>query len=212
MAKGTSSGNYFKFAKNYNSETAITVALWLYSVGSASEESPISSWEGTNPAPQQFLLSKNTSNQLLVAVRDGSLRVTTAGAGTVLPLSQWVHVALRYSNIGSGGLALFINGSSVANAATGSGQDLNDVTQDIGYGARPAGNLPWSGSVAELSIHKRALQNAEIASLAKAMRADRIPGGLDLYIDSVRDMKDIKGGATISTIGTPTTEPHPRVY
>jgi hypothetical protein len=202
MAYGTSSGNYFRYTRNYN-VPAFTASIWAYPNSVASEQTLCGLWEDAG-LTYQWLLAINNSSKLLAAAYDGSFRIATAT--TNMTASVWTHVALVYS---SSNILLYENGVQAASSTGGS--TLSSRTAATGIGARQAGNGPLSGNLAEFATWTRALSAAEIASLADGFKPSRIPTP-DIYYPLVREKIDVRNNYTLTTVGSPTVQPHPRIY
>jgi len=70
-----------------------------------------------------------------------------------------------------------------------------------------------TGTIAEPAIWNVALTDAEIASLAAGFTPDQIrPQSLQFYAPLVRNLIDVRGGRTITNVGSATVATHPRIY
>lgn len=204
MAGGfASGGNYYTVAKSYSGASAFSAAAWIYYTAAA-DTTVAGLWEGAG-TQLQWLLSKNSSNQSVVAIYDSNVRFVAAGS---LSTSAWQHIALTFST--TDGLRSFINGSQVGTAGV-SGGNLASRTASFGIGARQAGSEQWSGQIAELATWTARLTAAQIASLAKGFAPPKVLKP-DCYIPMVRNVVDLANKYTITTVGTPTVENHPRIY
>lgn len=206
MAYGTSSGNYFTVARNYNGATALSASIWIY-YSSQIETTLAGCWEDAGTV-QQWLISKDSSDILTVAVFDGSYRVATGGS---ISRNTWQHIGFVY-NSSAATVRSYINGAFSTSVAVGSGGSLtNRGSAASGIGARQAGNKPFAGNLAEFATWTAALTDAEMASLGDGF----VPSNIrkpDIYIPFIRDKSDIANKYAITTIGSPTVENHPRVY
>jgi hypothetical protein len=202
MAYGTSSSNYFTYTRNYN-VPAFTVSIWAYPNAVNVNQTMCGLWEDAGLV-YQWLLAINTTAKVVGAVNDGSFRVPTAA--TNISASAWTHVALVYN---SSNTLLYLNGVQDASASGGSG--LTSRTAATGIGARQAGSEAFGGNLAEFATWTRALSAAEIASLADGFKPSRIPAP-DIYYPLVREKIDVRNKYTLTTVGSPTVQPHPRIY
>lgn len=202
MAYGTSSGNRFTYTRNYN-VPAFTVSVWAYPNSVTVAQAICGCWEDAGSI-HQWILGIDAASVASGAVYDGSYRIPVGT--TSLATSVWTHFALVYN---SSNTLLYLNGVQDASAAGGGG--LTSRTAATGIGARQAGNAPFSGNVAEFATWTRALSAAEIASLADGFKPSRIPTP-DIYYPLVRDKIDVRNNYTLTTVGSPTVQPHPRVY
>lgn len=135
----------------------------------------------------------------------------SASSTAPLPsLNTWAHVAGVW--IGANFRQLYVNGvAATANTTTVALPTL----EVINLGARLAGGTPglWlSGSLANVGVWNVALTADEIASLAKAISCDQIrPSALRFDPTLIREVRDLRGGLTLTDTGTTYAE-HPRIY
>jgi hypothetical protein len=128
--------------------------------------------------PQEFGLG---AGNLVANLTDtaGTPHWVTAPGGTIAA-NVWQHIALTYDRA-SGIARLYCRGALVGEAALGSFSP--DTRPDLYLGRRPSGdgNVSYRGRLDELSIYRRALNSAEIASIATAGAAGkcRVPSRLD---------------------------------
>lgn len=206
MAGGfAAGGNYYKVAKSYSGASAFSVSTWIY-YPTASDDTFVAMWE-TASTSQQWILSKNASNQIIAAIFDNFARVAVGGT---LTTNAWNHIAMTYTQTG-GGVRLFLNGSQVATATVNSGLPLQTVNETFGIGARQAGNGQYVGRVAEVATWGVRLTADQIGSLADGFSATKVLKP-DVYVPLVRNVQDQVGNIAITTVGTPTVENHPRIY
>jgi hypothetical protein len=161
---------------------------------------------GTSPEQIQY----SAANGNFIYIRN---RATTNGqwlinAGTI-STGTWAHYALTYD---AGDVAndpvWYRNGASVGifELATPSGA-VTTNTDVYTWGNRGAADRIFNADLAEMAIWDAILTAAEIASLARGWRADRIrPATLVSYIDAIRDVRDKAGAPTVT--GTAVRE-HP---
>jgi hypothetical protein len=203
MARGTSTGNYYTVAKTYSGATAFSVSMWIY-YSTDADQTMAGLWEDSGGV-QQWLLAKNSSNQLGGIIFDNSARVAVGGTITK---NAWQHVAFTFAS--SDLVRAFINGSQVATSAVGGG-GLATRTASFGVGARQAGNGAFAGSVAEMAIWTSRLTAAQIDSLSKGFSPPKVLKP-DFYAPIIREMIDVTNKYAVTTVGTPTAESHPRIY
>lgn len=202
MAYGTSSGNYFRYTRNYN-VAAFTASIWVDPNAVNINQTICGLWEDSGTV-HQWLLAINTSAKVVGAAYDGNFRVATAA--TSISASAWTHVALVYN---SSNILVYLNG--VQDASASGGSSLTSRTAETGIGARQAGNDPFGGNLAEFATWTRALSAAEIASLADGFKPSRIPTP-DIYYPLVREKIDVRNKYTLTTVGSPSVATHTRVY
>lgn len=205
MAVGTSSGNYYTVNRQYNGATSLSAAAWIY-YSTSGNYTIAGLWEGGTPNRLQWLVSVNSSNQAVIAVNEISEGIRVVIGGTV-SRNAWQHIALTYST--SDGIRGYLNGSQVG--STTAGGALKTETDNFGLGARQAGTEPFPGSIAEFATWTARLTADQIASLADGFAPPRVLKP-DCYIPMVRDVSDLANKYTITTVGSPTVENHPRIY
>lgn len=203
MAYQTSTGNYFTYTRNYNI-SEFTAAIWIYPT-SAVDGTPCGLWENTGTT-LQWLIARGSDAKMAVAVHVNTSAVTIASSTGTTSLNTWSHVGLVKT---SSGIQCYINGAIDGTAAI-SGSMISR-TAATGIGARQLGNLPFLGNLAEFATWTRALSSAEMASLADGFKPSRIPTP-DIYYPLVREKIDVRNKYTLTTVGSPTVQPHPRVY
>ena len=201
MAYEVSSGNYFTVARNYN-VAEFSVSLWVYRTTSGVQRSVAGLWQDTGSL-YQWLINQNTSNQITWTIHDGANRDVT---GAVISLNVWTHIAMVKSTTNLYG---YINGTRYG--PTASTSSITSRASSFGIGARQNGTVPYVGNLAEFATWTRALTDAEVTSLSKGFKPIRVPTP-EIYIPLVRDTTDIRSGYTVTQVGTPVVQPHPRVY
>jgi hypothetical protein len=71
----------------------------------------------------------------------------------------------------------------------------------------------FDGLLAEAAIWNAALTDDEVASLAQGFKPSRVrPQSLQFYAPIVRELRDLRGGLTLTNNNTATVADHPRVY
>jgi hypothetical protein len=203
MAYQTSSGNYFTFTRNYNIGE-LTASIWIYPTSSLSQVTPCGLWEDAGTF-QQWIIARNANKTLTLAVFIGATVYAVTSTGTAEE-NTWTHVALVKR---SSALDCYLNGA--ADGTTSASGSLISRTAATGIGARQAGNQPFPGNVAEFATWTRALSGAEVASLADGFKPSRIPNP-DIYYPLVREKIDVRNNYTLTTVGSPAVQPHPRIY
>jgi hypothetical protein len=198
MAYQTSSGNYFTVPRNYN-VADLSIAFWVYRTGSGS---PAGCWEGSD---LQWLVNLGANGGIEVAFYVTNSQVF-GGTGTPITANTWIHFCITRDGTAS---KIYVNGAE--NRSSGFTGTLASRTASFGIGARQAGGNPFAGYLAEFATWTRALTAAEVASLGDGFKASRIPKP-DIYIPLVRETIDVANAYAITTTGSPTVQPHPRVY
>lgn len=125
--------------------------------------------------------------------------------------SKWVSACGVSPTVDS--RTAYINGGNSGSGSTSiTPRTLTGAS--IGRLWRPAYD-PWymDGNIAEVAIWSAALNNDEIAALAKGFKPTRIrPQSLVFYAPLLRNLQDIKGGRSLTNSNTCTVANHPRVY
>ena len=111
----------------------------------------------------------------------------------------------------SGTHRLYISGSDAGNTST----PLNLTTQGMIIGASVDLNpttLRMNGLLAEHAVWNVGLTQADATALAKGFTPDQVrPQSLVFYAPLVRELRDLRGGLTITATNSPTVANHPRV-
>lgn len=142
------------------------------------------------------------------AAAGGSLAAAATSVG--YSANTWSHACGVFTS--STSRTAYLNGGNAVTNAT------NRAPSGIDYVA--IGNVrvanAWTSAtapiVAEVGVWNVALNVDEIASLSKGFRSDSIrPQSLVFYAPLVRNINDIRGGLTLTSLGT-TEAQHPRIY
>lgn len=168
------------------------------------------------------LTAQSTAHRwLLYTASDATLYifVTTGGAnsqasGTAIggfTGNTWVHVAATVNS--SGNMIAYFNGAAGTTLASSiQPTGISQIT--IGADRLNSSDASFfSGSIAEACVWDVVLNAAEVSSLAKGFQAPSIrPQSLRFYAPLVRDLQDVRGGASITNTNTATVAAHPRIY
>lgn len=176
----------------------------------------------TVSASSSVCLSVSTTtgdDRCQLALNGGSLRAQSIAAGvgdtvtasTSYTQGNWNHACAVFASNTS--KVLYLNGASVG--SSGATYNLATLSRII-IGGRLASSTVgafYGGALAEVSIWNSALTAAEVASLAKGFTPDQVrPQSLVFYLDLIRELRDLRGGLTITATNSPTVANHPRVY
>lgn len=145
--------------------------------------------------------------------------ITSAGVGGFLAGSvagpttdnTWGHCAGVFTSATSR-IAYFNGTAGVAEttSSTPAGLDRTDIGRLLYEGGVPVNYM--SGRIAEPAIWNVALTAAEITSLVRGVSPLLIrPSALIFYAPLIRELIDVRGGATLTATGT-TVVDHPRMY
>ena len=133
--------------------------------------------------------------------------------------TDWVHLAVTWDGtFTTNGSALYKNGSAISSYITnnaGSGPATSDAAGDFAIGNRSSGTFDrgLDGRLAELAVWNAVLTAAEVASLAKGFRPQRIrPQSLVFCVPLLRTNQDIRNATAGTTTGATGGSAHPRVY
>lgn len=143
------------------------------------------------------------------AVTISSDTVIVAQGSTVISPGTWYHVCGVFAS--STSRIIYVNGANVGSNATSA--TPSGITHTH-FGVRTTGdNEYFDGRGAELAIWSAALDDSEVAALAKGMSPVLVRStSLEFYAPLVREIIDRVGGRTFSNTGGATVSAHPRVY
>lgn len=145
-------------------------------------------------------------------VRAFARRSTVANAetSTSFTANTWHHACAVFATASSR-FAYLDAGGKVENTVTVTPSGLNRTA--IGAARDSSPGSYCDGMIAEVGIWNVALDDAEIAALAKGVSPLLIrPQNLVTYVPLVRDAdEDIVGGLSFTAGGTPTISAHPRI-
>lgn len=152
----------------------------------------------------------DSPNNVAASQGDASGTSLAKSEGTVT--GGWHHGCALYST-SSNRFALLDGGGKVEN--TDSRSTDNNLLDSISIGVLRRSALAnyLQGNLSEIAIWSALLTDAEVSSLAKGFRPRRIrPQSLIFYSPLIRDIKDWRGGLSLTPINSPTVANHPRVY
>lgn len=187
--------------------TPFTMAAWFYALGvvdryclvGLTNEGEYDNW---------LLCAEGGSDQVFAYVNG-----TSAGAGTstTYTANVWHHACGVYTSTTS--RAAYLNGggkgTDVTSAVPGFTMDRTCIGGNRALGG-PYDAL--NGRLAEVGIWNAALTDAEAASLGKGVSPLLIrPASLIWYVPCVVSTKEVVLGTALTTSGTLTVQPHPRV-
>ena len=147
--------NYFSGSSQYISRAninfstnAFTIEGWFMPMSLASGVNFWGTDNGSGSVPKMILYISGTTLQVECGTLGASLISVTAA--TYLTIGTWNHIALVRTSTGSGGLALYINGTSVGTATLGSLATITG-TFNIGYIGEAFGTS-FSGYISNFRI------------------------------------------------------------
>lgn len=160
------------------------------------------------PASYQFAVSANVTH------------AKVAPQNTVpVSSSAWIHLAATWDGaLNVSGSVMYRNGTAEASyvqSDAGTAPIASDAAGDFAIGNRSSGTFDrgLDGRLAELAVWNAALTPAEIASLAKGFRPQRVrPQSLVFCVPLLRTNQDIKNATSGTTTGATGGSAHPRVY
>jgi hypothetical protein len=178
----------------------LTLACWFNPDNVTANMAPISVSANTGTEIHRI--------QLAGAVAGDPVRAQSAGGGTTVQgssatgysASTWQHAAARFS--ANNNRRAYLNGvGGTANTASVTPTGLNRTNIGCSYAAGVTATF-MAGLVAEVGIWNVALDDAEIAALAKGFRPSLIrPSNLVLYVPLVREIADYRDGLTVTSSG-----------
>lgn len=148
-------------------------------------------------------------NAAATAAKSPSLTGQSVSSGTPA-LNTWHHVAGVFTS--STERVVYFNGvPGVVNTDLVTPSGLNRL--NIGARYNTTLGAYFTGMLAEAAVYNAALTAAEIISLSKRYRPDRIrPQNLVYFDRLIRTPQDLRGGRLITQLGTGTTPfPHPAI-
>lgn len=187
----------------------LTMACWFNLDNTTAGHSLISI--GANAGNNQFALQARGD------IAGDPIRVFSGSAGTAAALSStgysastWHHAAGVFASTTS--RTVYLDGGNSGSDSTSASTTGVDRTR---IGARYFSGLGFytNGRIAEVGIWNAALTTDEIAALAKGISPRLIrPQSLVFYTPLVRDIIDLKGGASVTNTNTATVADHPRKF
>jgi hypothetical protein len=158
----------------------------------------------------RFVIEQNGSTYpIQVRFENNQVSVNFGVIGGAAVTSQNTWVAVTGITASSTSRFVFTN-------ATKSTENTSNVTPAtagmIIRFANQAGSF-FNGLLAEAAIWDVVLTDDEAASLAQGFKPSRVrPQSLQFYAPIVRELRDLRGGLTITNNNTATVADHPRVY
>ena len=151
-----------------NIEGSMTVAAWVY-VESISDNGRIIT-KGGGPGQRGWSLNVEGIDvwafQIAVTA-NANISLNAPG----IPIRRWTHVAGVYDTTGPEGegpeMRLYINGMSAAALRDGVPNSQFNSPLNVSIGARPINATFFDGKIDEVRIHARALNENEIAQIAR---------------------------------------------
>lgn len=165
---------------------------------------------GVNGGTHRFQMFTGSVVPVSAFATDGTTSGQSDATGSI-SAGNWYHAAAVYSTT-SNRLAYFNGVAGTANTASITPTGINRLNIGARYNTTLGAFCP--AAIAEVAVWNVALTAEEIAAHAAGFSADQIrPGNLVYYQDLIRDIRDIRGGLTITEIGTATTFfDHPRIF
>lgn len=168
-------GNYLQPTNRYGNFPTLAAWIWLNSTSPGNYRAINGRWGGGTGNLTSFLLYLEPSGQISVAI---TIPPSYFCLGSVLPTSQWIHVAGRWDGFT---ISVFIDG---ALDNTNSPPSLGFTLQDGGeylIGNQGATGAPFDGVIAEPAYWSQPLLDEEISALAGGVSPSRIrhTGGAD---------------------------------
>lgn len=167
---------------------------------------------GDSSATSRFTLQTATSTPAVAALAQGPTGGSAAAFSTAAPsASIWQHAAGTFGSPTS--RSAFINGGNKGTNTTSTTavSGFNATTIGARYVAGARG-LYMDGLLAEVGVWNIALSDVEIASLGRGFSPRLVrPQSLVFYAPLIRNVQDLRGGATLTATGT-TIAAHPRLF
>lgn len=187
----------------------VTMACWFY-VPNATANRTCMDLGSTTAASGQRLSLTNAGNvqwESRVAGSGSSATTTTTYTG-----NTWHHACGIAA--GNNDRRAFLDGGGKGTDTVLSRVFASTIDRTlIGRILRTnSATVPLTGRIAECAIWSAALSDAEVYALSRGYRASLVrPDALVLYAPFIREVLDVAGGQTLTTVGgTPTVIEHPR--
>lgn len=189
----------------------LTIACWFRQNTSAAQ---LLVSIGVNGGIDRFQMFTNGPGTLAVVAQILANGHPGTGANAFVSgtpsAGQWHHAAAVFAS--STSRTAYWNGAGGTPETTAvAPSGVNSVV--IGARYNTTLGAYFAGGIAEVAIWNDALTAEEIAAHAAGFSADQIRlGALVYYADLIRDLRDLRGGLTISELGTGTAfAEHPRI-
>lgn len=202
--------DYIEAALGANYDVPKTLACWFNSDTTNANKTLValaagSITEDLSPA----LRIQITSTGVVQAVTSSGTGSNGIASGGSYASGTWHHAAGKFES--SSSRYAYLDGivgiQGTATRSTGGALDNHLIGQGSA-GNNPA--QPFNGRIAEVAIWDVALNDDEIASLAKGFRPDMIrPSKLLFYLPLVREVQDVRSGLTYTNSATAVAI-HPR--
>ncbi len=137
--------------------TAFTVETWVYRTGNTGGDQMLFNQEG------EYEVMVNADSVLAYAIANSNPGWAWIGTGIIVPLNEWVHIALAYDN----GLIQFYKNGALAYSFAGSGDivDVDPDQNDFYWGNRQhLEQSPLLGYLDEARIWNYSRSSTEIVS------------------------------------------------
>lgn len=173
---------------------------------------------GSGAASRYALIGVNSSDQLFAA-KNNTPDSATATTSSTVGTAAWAHICGKFSSNTS--MDIFQDGANKQSSATSCTFNSDPTHAVIGAHAAGVGGSYFSGHMAEIAIWNVALDDAEVASLAKGFCPLLIrPQSIVAYFPFMRGDTNgathfdrYKNGYNVAESGTgsPAQSAHPRV-
>jgi hypothetical protein len=187
----------------------LTICAWVYPTTAGINQVAASVGVGSGSDRFQVVVNLIANQIEATAVQSGTAGVAAFPA--TIAINQWHHVCAVFSSF-TRRTAYFNGVPGTPNTTSIAPSGVNRI--NIGARYNTTLGLFFSGAIAELGVWNAELTADEIGAHAKGFSADQIrPGNLAYYADLIRDIRDLRGGLSITEIGTATTVvDHPRIF
>lgn len=210
---GSSPFHYYTAASAVVTAAPLTMACWFRTTSLTAEQLLLSIGRSGTSNHYFFLeLGANAVNDPIYFGANAGSGVAFAGINTTVATNTWYHAAGVSSSAAS--RFAFWNGTKgTENTTSRTPSSLNTTGIGVLTNNTPSTAATLRGEIAEAGIWSAALDDAEVAALAKGVSPLKVrPQSLVLYAPLVRESINVKGGVTLSATGSPTVAAHPRIY
>jgi hypothetical protein len=202
--------DYIEAALGANYDVPKTLACWFNSDTTNANKTLVSLAAGSITEDlSQGLRIQITSTGVVQAVTSSGTGANGASSPGSYSANTWHHAAGKFESSSSRYAYLdgAIGAQNTATRSTGGALDNHLIGQGSGGNNPPQ---PFNGRIAEVAIWDVALNDDEIAALAKGFRPDMIrPSKLLFYLPLVREVQDVRSGLTYTNAATAVAI-HPR--
>jgi hypothetical protein len=151
-----------------NTITGLTVSIW-FKVGTLRTEMLVEN--GTTFTTNTFYIAQENANNVSFAIANDSAQYQRIYGTSSYTVGRWYNFAGVWASGAS--ILAYVNGQDTSQSILSPFGNLTSVRSgnaNLWVGNRPAGNIPFSGSLSTTTIYNRALSATEISQNFNALR------------------------------------------